>query len=169
MKLILKKININKDITKKYQKWMNDKKVHPFSVQRFKKHTIKDIKKYVQNINKSKKFFLYGIFLKQKKALDHIGNIKLGPIHAYYKTSDISYFIGERKFWNKGFTTRAIKEIIKIARKKKLKKLKAGMVEINRGSINVVKKNGFTKEATLRSEELHGKKRYTAFIYSKIL
>ena len=43
------------------------------------------------------------------------------------------------------------------------------MVEMNRGSINVVKKNGFIKEATLRSEELHGKKRYTAFIYSKIL
>ena len=55
-----KKININKDITK-YQKWMNDKKVHPFSVQRFKKNTIKDIE-YVQNINKSKKFFCMEYF-----------------------------------------------------------------------------------------------------------
>ena len=32
------------------------------------------------------------------------------------------------------------------------------MVEINYGSIKVVKKNGFKKEATLVSEELHGKK-----------
>ena len=44
--LILKKLNINKDITKKYMKWMNDKKVHQFSIRKFRKHTLKDIKKY---------------------------------------------------------------------------------------------------------------------------
>ena len=44
--LILKKLNINKDITKKYRKWMNDKKVHQFSIHKYRKHTLKDIKKY---------------------------------------------------------------------------------------------------------------------------
>ena len=43
------------------------------------------------------------------------------------------------------------------------------MVEINHGSIAVVKKCGFKKEATLESEEIHGKKRYKVFIYSKFL
>ena len=43
------------------------------------------------------------------------------------------------------------------------------MVEINYGSIAVVKKCGFKKEATLESEEIHGKKRYKVFIYSKFL
>jgi RimJ/RimL family protein N-acetyltransferase len=43
------------------------------------------------------------------------------------------------------------------------------MVEINYGSIKVVKKNGFKKEATLVSEEFHGKRRYNSLIYGKII
>lgn len=167
--LILKKLNPKKDISDKYVKWMNDKSVHPYSVQKFKKHTLKNVKKYVSDINKSKNIFLFGIFLKNKRTLNHIGNIKLGPIHEYYKSSHISYFIGDKKFLNKGYTTLAIKKIVKIAKKKKVKKLKAGIVEINYGSIKVVKKNGFKKEATLVSEELHGKKRYNSLIYGKII
>ena len=121
----------------------------------------------MSDINKSKNIFLFGIFLKNKRTLNHIGNIKLGPIHEYYKSSHISYFIGDKKFLNKGYTTLAIKKIIKIAKKKKVKKLKAGIVEINYGSIKVVKKNGFKKEATLVSEELHGKKRYNFLFMEK--
>ena len=109
------------------------------------------------------------IFLKQKKSLNHIGNIKLGPIHKYYKSSHISYFIGEQEYLKKGYTTKAIRMIIKIARQKKVKKLKAGIVEVNYGSINVVKKNGFKKEATLISEEQHGNKRYNSLIFGKVL
>ena len=73
--LILKKLNPKKDITQKYVSWMNDKSVHPFSVQKFKKHNIKNVKKYVRDINKSKNIFLFGIFLKNKSSLNHIGNI----------------------------------------------------------------------------------------------
>tara|TARA_B100001029_G_C15029529_1_gene435953 strand:- start:743 stop:1249 length:507 start_codon:yes stop_codon:yes gene_type:complete len=167
--LILKKLNPKKDVSAKYLKWMNDKSVHPFSVQKFKKHTIKNIRKYVKDANNSKNIFLFGIFLKEKKEFNHIGNIKLGPVHKRDKTSHISYFIGEKNYLRKGYTTLAIKKIIKIARKKNLKKLKAGMVEINYGSIRVVKKNGFKKEATLISEELHGNKRYNSLIFGKLL
>lgn len=167
--LILKKLNPKKDISKKYVSWMNDKSVHPFSVQKYKKHTLKNVKKYVIDINNSKNIFLFGIFIKKKNFLNHIGNIKLGPIHKYYKSSHISYFIGEKKFLGKGYTTLAIKKIIQIAKKKKVKKIKAGMVEINYGSIKVAEKNGFKKEATLISEELHGKKRYNSLIYGKVI
>ena len=44
--LILKKLNPKKDISDKYVKWMNDKSVHPFSVQKFTKHTKQKVKKY---------------------------------------------------------------------------------------------------------------------------
>ena len=64
--IILKKLNPKKDISDKYVNWMNDKSVHPFSVQKFTKHTKKKVKKYVEKINSTKNIFLYGIFLKQK-------------------------------------------------------------------------------------------------------
>ena len=61
--IFLKKLNPNKDITKKYQSWMNDKMVHRFTEQGRKKHSIEDIKKFVTEKNKLKNEFLFGIFL----------------------------------------------------------------------------------------------------------
>ena len=167
--LFLKKLNPKKDITKKYQKWMNDLEVHKYTEQRYKKHSLKDIKKFVKEKNKSKTEFLFGIFLKKNKILNHIGNIKLGPINFIHLTAEISYFLGEKDLWEKGYTTMAIKKIINIARKKKLKKLKAGFYEMNKYSKKVLEKNGFILEGEFKSEVIYNKKRYSNYWYGKTL
>ena len=167
--IILKKLDLKKDITHKYKKWMNDKEVHKYSAQKLKSHTLNSIRKYVKLINNSKKEFLFGIFVKKKFKLEHIGNIKIGPINYFYKTAYISYFIGEKELWKKGLGAKAIKEIITIAKKKRIKKLKAGFVAINPASKRVLEKNGFKKEGVLKLEEEHNKKRYDAYIYGKVL
>ena len=167
--VFLKKLHPKKDISNKYKNWMNDKVVHEFSVQKFKKHSLSSIRKYVKDMNSSKNNILLGIFINRKNKKEHIGNIKIGPINFFYKTAYISYFIGERNLWKKGYGTKAIKEVIKIAKRKKIKKLKAGFVEINPSSKRVLEKNGFKKEGILRSEEEHKNKRYNAFIYGKVL
>ena len=122
----LKKLNLKDNINNKYRKWMNDSEVQRFTEQKYKKHSLKDIRNFVKEKNNSKDEFLYGIFLKENFENLHIGNIKIGPINWVYRTADISYFIGEKKLWGKGFATLAIKEIISIAKKKKIKKLQAG-------------------------------------------
>ena len=124
--IYLKQLNPAKDIGLKYQKWMNDTEVHKYTEQRHKKHSLKDIKDFVIQKNKSKYEFLYGIFLKKTKS--HIGNIKLGPINFIHKFAEISYFIGEKELWGKGYATKVIKEIIKIARKKKIKKIESKII-----------------------------------------
>ena len=117
--IYLKELN-TQNVNKIYLKWMNDKKVQRFTEQRYKKHSIKDIKSFVKEKKRSKSEILYGIFTIKDKL--HIGNIKLGPTNFKHKTSEISYFIGNRNFWNKGYASRAIKEIIIIAKKKRIKK-----------------------------------------------
>ena len=139
----LKKLNLKDNINNKYRKWMNDSEVQRFTEQKYKKHSLKDIRNFVKEKNNSKDEFLYGIFLKENFENLHIGNIKIGPINWVYRTADISYFIGEKKLWGKGFATLAIKEIISIAKKKKIKKLQAGAAKSNVGSRNVLIKNGF--------------------------
>ena len=167
-RIILKKLNLERDISKKYQNWMNDLEVIDFTEQKYKKHSLKDIKNFVNEKNKSKNEFLYGIFVKNTASI-HIGNIKLGPVNWRHKFSDISYFIGEKNYWGQGYTTEAIKEIIKIAKRKKIKKLKAGTNEKNIGSIKVLIKNGFKLEGKLKSEILYRGKRYAAHLFGKIL
>ena len=139
--IILKKLNLKKDISNKYQNWMNDFEVHKYTEQKYIKHSLADIRNFVREKNKSKNEFLYGIFLKKNNLNIHIGNIKLGPINFIHKYAEISYFIGEKELWGKGYTTLAIKEIIKIAKKKGIKKLKAGLYEMNIGSKKVLMKN----------------------------
>jgi RimJ/RimL family protein N-acetyltransferase len=168
-KIILRKLNLKKDISKKYQNWMNDFEVHKYTEQKYTKHSLINIKKFVSEKNKSKNEFLYGIFLKRNNLNTHIGNIKLGPINFIHKTGEISYFIGEKELWGKGYTTLAIKEIIKIAKKKGLKKLKAGLNEMNIGSKKVLEKNGFKIEGKLKSELVFKNKRVDHYFFGKIL
>ena len=165
--IYLRKFRPDKDVGNKYKKWMNDFKIHKFTEQKYKKHTLKDIKSFVAQKNKSKIEFLFGIFLKENN--NHIGNIKLGPINFIHKTAEISYFIGEKDLWGKGYTTIVIKKIINIARKKKIKKLKAGLYEMNKGSKKVLEKNGFLLEGKFKSEIIFNKKRYASYWLGKII
>ena len=167
--IILRKLNLKKDISKKYQKWMNDFEVHKYTEQKYKRHSILDIRNFVKEKNKDKTEFLFGIFLKKKNLNTHIGNIKLGFINYRHKTAEISYFIGEKNMWNKGYTTLAINKIIKIAKKKGIKKVKAGLIEMNKGSEKVLKNCGFKIEGILKSELIYNKKRYSHYLYGKVL
>ena len=71
--------------------------------------------------------------------------------------------------WGNDYTTLAIKKIIKIAKKKGVKKLKAGLHEMNKGTEKVLEKNGFKIEGKLKSEIIFNKKRYNHYLYRKVL
>ena len=157
--IYLQELNIN-DVNRNYVKWLNDYSVVRFTEQKFHKHTIKSVKKFVMEKKRKRDEFLLGIFLSNKKT--HVGNIKLGPINFKHKYAEISYFIGEKNLWGHGYSTIAIAELIKIAKKKKLEKLRALAHKINIGSKIVLIKNGFKKKGTL-------KKIKTAEIYIKLL
>ena len=167
MRIFLKEL-VKKDINKNYISWMNDYEVIKYTEQRLKKNTYKDVLNFVLEKKKSKTEFLYGIFFKniKTKKFIHVGNIKLGPINYYHKRAEISYLIGDKKFWNKGIGTLAIAEIVKIAKKRfKLKKLNAGMYKLNKSSINVLKKNQFKLEGIFKSHIKFENKRYDSYSY----
>ncbi len=97
-----------------------------------------------------------------------MGNIKLGPINFIHKTSDISYFIGDKNYWGLNIVSIAIKKILKIAKKNfKLKKITAGFYQGNIGSKKALIKNGFLKEGELKKQLIYKKKRISNFIYGK--
>jgi len=155
----------NKHVNKNYLKWMNDKVVHQYTEQRHINHTLQKIQKFVSQKNKAKNEFLYGIFFNNR----HIGNIKLGPINFKHRYAVISYFIGEKELEGKGYATLAIKKVISIAKKMKIKKLKAGVYSMNIGSQKALKKNGFNKEGLLKKEYLFKKKRIDCLLFGKML
>ena len=164
--IYLKELTL-RNVNNKYLNWMNDSEVHKFTEQKYYKHKLRNIKEYVKEKKNSNSEFLYGIFLKYNQ--EHIGNIKLGPIDYNNKTSRISYFIGNKNMWGKGYTGLAIRQIIIIAKKKKLKKLNAECYSINIGSKKVLLKNKFKLEGTLKSHVFYKNKRLSAYLFGLVL
>ena len=168
-KIILRKLNLKNDISKKYQSWMNDFEVHKYTEQKYIKHSLANIRKFVREKNNSKNEFLYGIFLKKDNSNIHIGNIKIGPVNPIHKNAELSYFIGEKKLWGKGYASLAIIEAVKIAKKMGIKKLKAGCYEKNIGSRKLLEKNKFKLEGILKSEYIFMNKRTSQYLFGRIL
>ena len=164
--IYLKKLSPKIHANEEYLEWMNNLKVHKYTEQKYKIHRLEDIKKFIIDKNKSKNEFLYGIFLKKKI---HIGNIKLGPINFFHKRAEISLFIGNQTYTGKGFASLAVKKVINIAKKKGIKKLKAGVYSINKESIKLFSKLKFKKEGILVKEIIFNKKRYDSIIFGKLI
>ena len=53
-KIFLRKLNLKKDISPRYQTWMNDTEVHRFTEQRYVRHSLNDIRTFVRRKNNSK-------------------------------------------------------------------------------------------------------------------
>ena len=66
MQLYLKLLTIN-SVNQNYVSWLNDYTVVKFTEQRFTKHNLLSVKKFLKNKLKSKNEFLYGIFLYKKE------------------------------------------------------------------------------------------------------
>lgn len=148
----LKADNVSKD----YVKWLNDYEVSKYTEQKYIKHNLKNVELYVTKMASSDSHLLFGIFVNQL----HIGNVKLGPIKWEHKSADISYFIGDKKYWGKGLATKSVKNVVKFAIEKLgIEKINAGYYEVNKSSEKVLKKCGFEIEGIKKKEILFEGKR----------
>lgn len=151
-----------KHVTDKYIEWLNDDEVMGFTEQNYKVHTFDTTIDFVRSMDRDINVFLFGIFFDEK----HIGNIKLGPIDKNHSIADISYVIGDKDFWGKGFTTQIINKVCEFGfNVQNLEKICAGTYELNVGSSRVLEKNNFQREGILRNQVIHNKKRYDVFKY----
>ncbi len=134
--LYMRIIDIN-DVTSEYLSWLNNYEITKFTEQKNIKHTIKSLETYVLEKFNSKNNFLFGIFYFNR----HIGNIKLGPIENIDSSAEVSFLIGNKDFWGKGITTKALKRLIEFGIKElAIKKFVAGYYSNNEASARVFKK-----------------------------
>lgn len=163
-KIILKKIS-PKNISLNYIKWMNDPEVVQFTEQKNKKHTRKNIGLFLKKTNEDIFSEIYGIFYEKNL----IGTIKIGNINKIHKTAEISYIIGNKKFWNKGIATNVVKKICDyIFGELKLKKIIAGTYSVAISSQKILIKNGFKLEGILKKQILFKNKRIDLHFYGKL-
>jgi RimJ/RimL family protein N-acetyltransferase len=155
------------DVNESYVKWLKDKVINKFIIQKNIEHTFDSLKEYVKKHRDSKNDFLFGIFENKKNT--HIGNIKLTISHPKEKIANIGLLIGEKNFQGKGYGIESIDTITKFGMNElNLIRIEAGFLDINQKSLHCFLKCGYTQDGHLRSYWVVDNKRVGRILVSII-
>jgi ribosomal-protein-alanine N-acetyltransferase len=156
------------DIGNSYFRWLRDAEITKYLEVRHTKPSVRGIKKYVEDCNRSEKACLAGIFLRREGT--HIGNIKIGPINWRHKRAEIGLFIGERKLHGQGLALEAVQVTSKFCSKKlRLLKLTSGCYASNKASQKLFLRAGFKVEGRCSRHWKIGKNWDSGILFGKIL
>lgn len=168
-KNIILKILTKDDYSHKYFKWLNDKNVNKYLETRFTNNTKKNIIEFIDKKYISADSYLFGIFENENNLLNHLGNIKIGDINFIHKYGFISYFIGEKGYWGKGYASISVELVTKFAfTKLKLNKCIAGVYQPNISSVKVLKKNNYELEGVEKNKLLLNNKFVSHLVFGKL-
>lgn len=139
------------DCTDRYVAWLEDPEVNRYLETRWSTQDLASVRSFVAGMLERDDSYLFAIV--DNSAGSHVGNIKLGPIQPRHAFADVSYFIGERSAWGKGFASEAIRMVAGIAFERlDLHRVQAGLYEGNVGSARALEKAGFTMENRQRKQ-----------------
>lgn len=124
-----------------YPGWLNDRNINQFLECRFAEHSRKSCEAYIDECAE-KGERLFGIFDSNCDA--HIGNIKLCGINHIHNRAQVSLFLGDRSYWNRGIASGALNAIVNFSfNELKLMKLEAGCHELNIPSLRLFRSLNF--------------------------
>jgi RimJ/RimL family protein N-acetyltransferase len=142
------------DVNETYLSWLADPIVNRYLETRWTEQTLDTIRAYVAGKLASPSSYLFAIV--ERASGRHVGNVKLGPVIANHDYADISYFIGDRAAWGRGFATDAVRVATAFGFSRLLlHRLQAGVYETNVGSFRVLEKAGYTHEGR-HAKQLRG-------------
>jgi RimJ/RimL family protein N-acetyltransferase len=152
------------DINKSYIKWLNNKKLLKYSINKFRNFTKKDCQIFLKNFINSNNLFLS---IKSKK-LELVGTAT-----CYFsndnKICDVGILIGNKKYRSKGFGYKAWIEIMNFLEKNyNLKKISAGTVKGNSQMLRIFNKSGMIYDG-YKKKNFYMKKLIDIIFYAKYL
>lgn len=126
-------------------------------------YTIEDAETYLDLATNGVLGHVFGIYDDDT----FVGCCSLLPQNDVYRiNAEIGYWIGE-PYWGKGFATDAVKQAVKFAFKElNLLRIYAHIYEYNIGSMKVLEKVGFEKDAIIKSSVIKERKIIDEHLYS---
>lgn len=142
------------DCGERYLSWLLDPEVNRYLETRWSEQTLDTVRAFVASMADSPDSYLFAIV--DRESGGHVGNVKIGPVNRIHQFADVSYFVGDRGAWGKGFGTEAVVLATRFGFERLgLHRVQAGLHETNIGSRRVLEKSGFTFEGAL-AKKLRG-------------
>lgn len=136
------------DCTERYVAWLNDPEVSRYLETRFTVQTLETIRSFVAGMVESPHSYQFAIC--ENEGERHVGNVKVGPVDPHHAYADVSYFLGERDTWGKGYGTEAVRLATRFGFERLgMHRMQAGLYETNVGSRRVLEKAGYAYEGRL--------------------
>tara|TARA_Y100000389_G_C17467924_1_gene527429 strand:+ start:1540 stop:2100 length:561 start_codon:yes stop_codon:yes gene_type:complete len=139
----------HKFINDDYLAWMNDKDTTKFIQKAKKNNTLEDLNLFANEMIASEVDYFFAILL--KKNLQHVGNVRLGPIDFKLMKSNFGIMIGSKNFRGCGIGTEVLKLIKEFSfGYLKLKQIIFPVVEEHVPAMRLYKNAGFVLQNTLK-------------------
>lgn len=153
-------------VTQSYVDWYSNKEVVLFSDNQYKTFSFEGQRLYVEKCLKNKDLNLYGIF----DSSFHIGNILISGLTSIHRKAELTYVVGNTKYWGRGVASFAISKMIEIGKSEyDLNKLCASIISNNIGSRRALEKNGFILEGTRRKHLIYNGEFFNQLDYGLII
>lgn len=146
--LIGKKVylrNLEESDLENLQRWLTDSKVTELLFQGERPLNLQLMKEEFNKKIKENNEIVFAIIMKNNNL--HIGWAGIYEINWVSRNGELRFFIGERKYWEKGLATESVSLLIDYAfNKLNLHRVYGGANKENHGSIKVFQKLGFIQE-----------------------
>jgi len=139
------------DISQEYIDWLNDAKVNKYLETRHVEQTRQSCEVYVKSTEADPNSHFFAVC--ERATARHIGNVKIGFINPTYKHGQLSFFIGDKSAWGKGFATEIVGAMTEFGfTQLGLEKIEAGCYQQNLAAVNVFLKNNYAIEGFIRGK-----------------
>jgi len=137
------------DLNERYLGWLNDPEVTRYLETGTFPSTIHDLEDFYANVTGSKQQVIFAIV--DATSDQHIGNIKLGPIHWIHRSATLGILIGDKKCWGKGIGLEATRLAVEYGfGRLNLRRIDLGVFADHESALRCYERVGFKIEGCMR-------------------
>jgi ribosomal-protein-alanine N-acetyltransferase len=137
------------DLNSRYLSWLNDPEVTRFMETGKFPTTARDLEKFYDEVTGTRNQVILAVA--DKKSGQHIGNVKLGPIHWIHHCATFGIMIGDKKFWGKGVGLEATRLMVEYGFDRlNLRRIDLGVFAEHDTAVRCYEKAGFKVEGRMR-------------------
>lgn len=137
------------DLNARYLSWLNDPEVTRYLEVGTFPTTVRDLEKFYDEVTGSRNQVILAVV--DKKSGQHIGNVKLGPIHWIHRCATFGIMLGDKKFWGKGTGLEATRLMVEYGFDRlNLRRIDLGVFADHNAAVRCYEKAGFKVEGRMR-------------------
>jgi len=137
------------DLNDRYLSWLNDPEVTRYMESGTFPTAMQDLENFYQQVTSDRDQVIFAIA--DLKSDQHIGNVKLGPIHWVHRSATFGILIGDSKFWGKGIGVEATRLVVDYGfNRLNLQRIGVGVFADHEAAVHCYEKVGFKVEGRMR-------------------